>query len=279
VVGALIFFALLPPLTRHVGGTRILWAEAVDRRIKFTSSVLRHIKAIKLSAYEPRILDIANSMRNDEMNAFVAWVKQVLKVSIMTNWLSHGLALMTVTAFTLVVLFTGGDVGGQGGVTTARIFTVISTIELISTPLLELGQKLGSLLTAWASLKRIEGFLMDGEKGDAEEGRGEVMLLDRPVRGRAAKGAGGADDNARGGEGARVVLQHATFGVEGKIDLLHDLNVELDEPGLWMITGRVGCVRFTSLCLFNTFNQIPPYSVYSHTDITGQIIPPPSAHW
>ena len=189
-----------------MGPTRIAWAEAVDRRIKFTSSVLRHIKAIKLSAYEPRILALADGMRHAEIDAFIRWVKEILKVSILTNWLAHFLALLTVTTFTLVTLFRGDT----GGVTTARIFTVISTIDLISMPLLELGQKMGSLLTAWASLKRIEGFLLDGEKVAVQ------------------------------GDGTRVKVD-ASFGIRGKIDLIK-VAVDLDDPKLWMITGRVGCV-------------------------------------
>lgn len=284
VVGAIIFFALLPPLTRYVGGTRLAWAEAVDRRIKFTSSVLRHIKAIKLSAYEPRILAIANGMRNDEMNAFTGWVKQILKVSILTNWLSHGLALMTVTTFTLVTLFKGGDGnagaggGGEGGVTTARIFTVISTIELISMPLLDLGQKMGALLTAWASLKRIEGFLLDSEKSDDAGG----IIGNQIATGEEPLGQGGGLRET----GARVELDNVTFGVQGKIELLKGLSVKLDEPGLWMITGRVGCVC-SIVCLKHEGLAMasplpgPSCSIMRRcrAHLTGQIFPPPSSHW
>lgn len=219
----MIFFALLPPLTRKVGPMRVVWAECVDRRIKFTSSVLRHIKAIKLSAYEPRILALADGMRNDEMNAFVRWVKEILKVSILTNWLANFLSLVTVMTFTLLTIL---KPGATEGISTARIFTVISTIDLISGPLLDLGQKMGSLLTAWASLKRIEGFLLDGEK-----------VSDNPSVPRRGEG------QEQGERGMRIELENATFGVQGKIDLLHGLTVRMDEPGLWMITGRVGCVR------------------------------------
>lgn len=194
--------------------------------MKFTASVLRHIKAIKLSAYEPRIAAIAIGMRKEEVAALVKWIMEILKVSIATNWLASFMSLVTVTAFTLVSLYSG-----TAGVTTARVFTVISTIELISWPLLNLGQKLGGLVTAWACLKRIEAFLLQEERqlpGSSPVGSG-MELQEAPASG-------------------RILLQRATFGIREKVTLLRDLEINLQKPGLWMITGRVGCVSLKSYC-------------------------------
>jgi ABC-type multidrug transport system fused ATPase/permease subunit len=165
-------------------------------------------------------------MRTDEVAALVKWIIEVLKVSIITNWLAHFLSLLTIVTFTLVSLYTSGE-----GVTTARIFTVVATIELISMPLLNLGQKIGSLVTAWASLKRIEEFLMMEERTEVEE-------------------------NAV--EGHHVRLSGATFGIRDKATLLHDLDVGIDGNKVWMITGRVGCVSVHfSPCLSSaTFHPV-----------------------
>ena len=103
----------------------------------------------------------ADMLREQEVSSFVAWTQQILKVAITTNWLGNFLAVITIVAFTVVSLL-GSTAGGS--VTTARIFAVIATIELISEPLLMLGQQVGQLVTAWASFNRIEQFLLLGEK-------------------------------------------------------------------------------------------------------------------
>jgi ATP-binding cassette subfamily C (CFTR/MRP) protein 1 len=122
------------------------------------ASVLRHIKAIKLSAYETPITNTALTLRDNEIHCLREWIKEILKVSIFTNYNSNFLSLITVTTYTLVSLF------GGGGVSTAKIFTTVTTIALISEPLLMLGQQLGNIVSAWASWKRVEEFLLSEEK-------------------------------------------------------------------------------------------------------------------
>jgi ATP-binding cassette subfamily C (CFTR/MRP) protein 1 len=221
VGGAIVFFLFLPLLVKDIGNARTGWAEATDRRVKFMASVLKHIKAIKMSAYEPFVTDKAVHLRQTEINALVAWIVEILKVSIATNWLGNFLSLITVTTFTLVSIYSRNS-GGQ--VTTAGVFAVISTIQLISNPLLMLGQRWSSLVTAWASFKRIEDFLLCDEKeefiavqtGDELQSLGETKA------------------------GIRIRLDHASFGVHNQITLLNDLNVNIVTPNLWMLVGRVG---------------------------------------
>ena len=42
-----------------------LYGMATDRRVKYISSVFRHIKAIKMSAYELQVLNTAAEMRDN----------------------------------------------------------------------------------------------------------------------------------------------------------------------------------------------------------------------
>lgn len=182
------------------------------------ASVLRHIKAIKLSAYETPITNTALTLRDNEIYCLRKWIKEILKVSIVTNYISNFLSLITVTTYTLISLF------GGGGVSTAKIFTTVTTIALISEPLLMLGQQLGNIVSAWASWKRIEEFLLSEEKIKNVHGSSsDIELLDKSP----------AID---------VTLSEADFGVKGKDAFLRGIDVELTAPPLWMIVGRVGSV-------------------------------------
>jgi ABC-type multidrug transport system fused ATPase/permease subunit len=219
VIGALIFFASLQPLTRKIAGSRKGWAEATDGRVQFMSSVLRHVKAIKLSAYERFVIGKAEGLREKELAGYIKFVVQALKVSIATNWLGNFLALVTVITFTVVSLYS--DQGGDA-VTTAKIFTVITTITLISDPLLMLGQQVGNIIQAWASFKRIEEFLLCAEK---QEINVETAIT--------------ADAKV---EDLSIDLTETTFGITGEtpLELLKNINVKVQGECLWMITGRVG---------------------------------------
>ena len=198
------------------------------------ASVLQHIKAIKTSAYEPFIIRKAETLREVELSAFVGWIKQILKVSITTNWLGNFLALVTVSTYTIVSLYSPE---GGAAVTTAKIFTVISTIDLISEPLLTLGQQWGSMVTAWASFKRIEDFLLCEEKATNKF--------------KPQKDSSTAEDMAESKElemeliqrvTPHLELRNASYGLKGKVTLLEDISLDLTVPALWMIMGRVGSV-------------------------------------
>jgi ATP-binding cassette subfamily C (CFTR/MRP) protein 1 len=196
------------------------WAEATDRRVKFIASVLRHIKAIKLSAYESPICKTALALREHEIYCLRRWVKQILVVSITTNYNNNFLSLITLVTYALVSLYGSGN----EGIPTSKIFTVITTIALISGPLMELGQRLGSIVSAWASWKRIEGFLLSPEKTVDTHGSASGIEL-------------------RGKEPIEIELENADFGVADKITILHEISLKLISPAAWMIVGRVGSVR------------------------------------
>jgi len=198
------------------------------------ASVLRHIKAIKLSAYETPITNTALTLRDNEIHCLREWIKEILKVSVFTNYNSNFLSLITVTTYTLVSIF------GGGGVSTAKIFTTVTTIALISEPLLMLGQQLGNIVSAWASWKRVEEFLLSEEKVTEVHGSSSgIELLNK----KSAMG---------------ISFSEADIGVKGKDAFLHGISVELTAPPLWMIVGRVGSVSQSSLDRPNDVGQISP---------------------
>ena len=183
------------------------------------ASVLRHVKAIKLSAYENAIAKTALALREHEITCMIKCVRESLKVAIVTNYNSNFLSLITIMTYTLVSLF------GDGGISTSKIFATVTTIALISTPLLMLGQQLGRIVSAWASWRRIEEFLLSEEKVSEVHGSSSgIELVDK------------------GSPSIQISLSEASFGVKGKEAFLHDVDVELAAPPLWMIVGRVGSV-------------------------------------
>lgn len=179
------------------------------------------MKAIKLSAYEPLIFKKGIAMREVEMKGLIGWVKEILLIAVVTNWLGNFLALATVITFSVVSLYTAS---ADQGVTTAKIFAVVSTITIISSPLLMLGQQIGGLLSAWASFKRIERFLLEAERAEQDEWTE-------------------TSDSKDIAQPHHVKMDRATFGIlESGFPILKDLSFAIENPKLWMIIGRVGSV-------------------------------------
>jgi ABC-type multidrug transport system fused ATPase/permease subunit len=173
-------------------------------------------------------------MRDDEIAALRKWISEILIISIVTNYVSNFMGLLTVTTYALVSLYAHSG----SGVSTSTIFTVISTIGLLADPLRSLGQQIGNIVSASASWKRIEEFLLSNEQqniGVVEDDRMDDGLRLRP----AAGSAGQAFQQG-------ISFANAAFGIQDKITLLHGVNIELDKPALWMVVGRVGSVSTAS---------------------------------
>lgn len=239
------------------------------------ASVFRHVKAIKLSAYEPYMISKAVDMRAAEIKALRKWLVELLKVSIVTNWLSSFLGLVTIITFTVVSLYTTGG----NSVTTAKVFSVITVIQLISEPLLMLGQQWGKIVTAWASFNRIEVFLLREEKDGSGEpriidGNNETIQYPGDQEGKNIK-----LDVSTTRPIKRAVLTGASFGIAGKLTLLKELEVDvkLAGPALWMVVGRVGSVspRCYSIRLHHLFTRLPwrASDEADHAVISGKVYP------
>jgi len=150
-----------------------------------------------------------------------------------TNWLGTFFALLTIITYTVASFYSSQ---GTNAVTTAKIFTVTSTISLISEPLLVVGQHIARLLTTWASFKRIEEFLLCAERSIPDvydESEGDATC-ENP-------------EEALNTPDRRIALRDASFGIKGKATLLSGPNIDLTAPDLWMVIGRVGSVHF--LCV------------------------------
>lgn len=201
-------------------------------------SVLQHIKAVKLSAYEHTMGTKAIQLRDAEVSAEVAFIVQVLKASLATNWLANFLSLTTITTFTLVSLFAAH---GGSGVTTAKVFTVISTISLISDPLLMLGQNFSSLVSACASFMRIQNFLLAAESHDPSNDPTTNLLDDEFDKKNDTQLTSYRQE-------AFVRLEGASFGVSSSsTTLLHELRCDMRDFGLWTVIGQVGSVSIVQL--------------------------------
>ncbi|QRV93384.1 ABC transporter [Ceratobasidium sp. AG-Ba] len=170
-----------------LGKSQTAWLASTDRRIKLISSIISNLMPIKMSAYEKKLEEKVARYREEEMKGTYA-----------------GLVSKDPTI---------------GSFDAVSIFTILTTVQILSSPLNFLGQSFPGLFAAYASLQRINVFLMMEEK--------------QPLQVISKKDA---DEKPSG----VVHLDHASFAWDKTSKLvLHDITFTLRPGMLYMCVGSV----------------------------------------
>lgn len=148
----------------------------------FQSSMISHFTPMKWAAYEQYMERDITELRSDEVKdgkAFwcvIHWVlqKKALynfssNLAIILSSLSNVASPLCMTATLAVYAFLAAHGHGKGPLDPTRMFSITSTILLLTAPVNFLGQQLPMVLAAYASLKRIQIFLQLEEKQDSSD--------------------------------------------------------------------------------------------------------------
>ncbi|KAF8312106.1 P-loop containing nucleoside triphosphate hydrolase protein [Clavulina sp. PMI_390] len=152
-----------------IGRRQAAWLAATDKRIKLFSSIIGNIVPIKMSGYEGPLTQRVLGLREKEM----AQMKSFLNIIVWTAAISNlagafcGIAVLSVYAalstYSSPVVYP---------ISVAKIFSILTTVNLLSGPLNTIGQGLPKILAAYASLQRIQTFLQMEEHSPAHTGIG-----------------------------------------------------------------------------------------------------------
>ncbi|KDN37670.1 P-loop containing nucleoside triphosphate hydrolase protein [Tilletiaria anomala UBC 951] len=147
---------LTPLVSRGLGDRQKAWSSVTDSRLKATDSLIRAIRTVKMMAWDNVSLRTLLEFRQAEVKAMRRYYSQLSAVVSATNLAADALLLVTFVVFALVDRRSHPDTTRFD---TQTIFTALSALNLISTPLLMIGQRFAILLSALASLDRIQHFL------------------------------------------------------------------------------------------------------------------------
>lgn len=148
-----------------LAGTRqTVWSAKTDERIKFLSSVIAQLLPIKFFAYESYIARKADQLRKIEIRALKRLFVAFLWAATISNSLMGFTLLVVIGVYAAVF----GRSGAGNTLDVERIFTIYATVQLLSWPLNVLGQFLPDVMAAYASMKRIEKYLLFDEKPQSQ---------------------------------------------------------------------------------------------------------------
>ena len=127
IITAVAFILSIPLTTRSIPGHQKAWSRRTDLRVRLINSVIRNIKAVKLSGYEDVLIKKLEMLRDLELEKQVSFYWRILGVSLYTNCLRSILQIATLVTYTII-----SQNSSDKSVDTAVFFTAISVLTVIT---------------------------------------------------------------------------------------------------------------------------------------------------
>lgn len=166
LIAVLAIFAAIPLAARKVRACQSAWSHQTDGRVSLMASMLAHIQAIKMSSptLESFLAVRLLQMRAKEVRAFRSYGLRLIRVTSLGVISGEMLLLATIATFAIMVSLgcTGAD--DQTAFTSNRIFTTITILAIVDTPLFTLGQRYTIIMSAASSMGRINDYLCADER-------------------------------------------------------------------------------------------------------------------
>ncbi|OTA90463.1 hypothetical protein M434DRAFT_77909 [Hypoxylon sp. CO27-5] len=198
-----------------------LWMSAVQKRVGLTSGIIANMKNIKISGLTHPIARFVEKLRVNELQAGSGFRKLML-VSATFAFIPPLLS----PAITFAI--------AQRSLDASRLFTSLSYLMLMATPLNSVFQSLPNLVAGLACLRRIQGFLESENRDDfrivpvsstAEEEKPSNLPSTLPA----------------------ISIQNGNFGWQHDRAVLRNINIAIPRGSLTIVVGPIASGK-SSLC-------------------------------
>ena len=227
VIGACVVLSAI--LARFTGPRQKLWMEKIQKRVGLTSSIIGQMKPLKISGLAETVESFIQTMRLDELKAG-SHFRTVQVFSVVVGHLPLFLSPVLVFVFASRTL------------NVATIFTSMSYLMLLTSPLTILFQMIPQLLAAFTCFNRIQAFL---------EQNSRVDFRDFPVPSVSKDDSVGEKSRKDGAEpwtsspSPKVRIVGGSFGWGAGNLSLKNIDVDIPTSQLTMIVGPIASGKST----------------------------------
>ncbi|KAM7204723.1 canalicular multispecific organic anion transporter 1 [Naviculisporaceae sp. PSN 640] len=208
------------------------WMAKLQKRVSLTANVIGHMKHIKISGLSDPIDESVHQMRMDELEAGNSF-RRIIIVSVAVSYLPLTLSPVLTFAFAARTL----------DITT--IFTSISYIFLLATPLSQMFQMIPPFLAALACFSRIQDFFEQDSRVDFRQTNLGSMSSSTDVDCEQKSRSQEAKDNEE--RPAAMEIHGGSFGWSSEKSNVKDVEIEIKRGHLTMVVGPVASGKST-LC-------------------------------
>ena len=161
-------------LARLAGERETVWLAAIERRLKPTIQAIRSIKEVKMLGLEKLVESTISDLCIDEVK-IARWYRDIIVLSLglcetnchternlcvmRTNSISLAYITLTLSPVVTFGVFSAQNSSGGQSLDASRLFTSLSLINLLASPLITLLQSLPRLASATACFTRIQSYL------------------------------------------------------------------------------------------------------------------------
>lgn len=202
-------------IAKFAGPAMSKWTKSTEARVRLTTAVVASMKSLKISGLSDSTTALLQKFRENEQDVGRTY-RLILVVSITSAF----------TPMFLAPVATFFWAGRQ--LSMAEVFSNLSYVALITSPLTQLFQKVPDILASFACLSRIQEFL--DTKAKSEYRKFESSSATATAEGRVA-----------------ISLEDASFGWTADRWQLKGLNVAIPRSTLTIVTGPVASGKST-LC-------------------------------
>ncbi|KAI5231758.1 multidrug resistance-like protein [Aureobasidium subglaciale] len=220
-------FAVLMVSMKFAGDSQRSWMAGVQKRVGLTATVIGSMKTLKLSGLAGAVSDFIQALRVEELAAG----SRFRKLSIVAAVLGF---LPLLISPPLTFAFT------QRTLNVSRIFTSLSYLTLLTSPLAMIFQAVPQLLSGLACLGRVQAYLECETRVDFR--RMNVRQFQSPEK--TANNPEAAFDLQSDSQWA-IVVRDAAFGWEVDKNILQHVSVNIMKSTLTIVVGAVGTGKST----------------------------------
>ncbi|GKZ25115.1 hypothetical protein AbraIFM66951_001571 [Aspergillus brasiliensis] len=222
----IVCFSGLAILTNFTGDSQRAWMTGVQKRVGLTATVIACMKNLKISGLSAAIGDFVQRLRVEELAAGARFRQLAITAAILA-YIPQLISPPLTFAFTTRTL------------DTTRVFTSLSFLTLLTSPLSQVFQSIPGLVSAVACLGRIQAFL---ECESHHDFRQVFTKETRLVKDKAESPSHKGLDSLH-----HVTIHNGWFGWEANKFILRDVSIQLLESSLTIVVGPVGSGKST-LC-------------------------------
>ncbi|OAR00619.1 hypothetical protein LLEC1_02971 [Akanthomyces lecanii] len=219
-------------LSNKLSGMQQQWLAAVKQRLGPTKRMLSSLKAVKMLSVSDRISSTITALRYAELAA--AWPFRRLRI--VTTAISYStITLSPPLVFGVCIALATND----DGLDVSKLFTSLSLINLLATPVMHLCQAIPVLGAAHGCMARIQDFL---ELEEQSERRITVVPSRRPET----------------EDGNILSLRNVSLGWLAGKPILHNISLDVKRGSRVAILGRIGSGK--SLLLKGLLSEVEEIS-------------------
>ncbi|KAH8897503.1 putative ABC multidrug transporter [Thozetella sp. PMI_491] len=214
-------------LVRYTGDSQRKWMEGVQKRVGLTGSVIANMKNLKLSGLADPIFNALQKLRIDELGS--------------GNRFRILLILAALVAFVPIMFSPVVTFGvAQRTLDARQLFTSLSYLMLLSTPLMSLFQSFPRIVAAMACLDRIQAFLAGKTRQDfrtrpsAPGSDPEKQTLHKPF-------LPGIKEQLS----AAISVRNGTFGWTADKMVLKNIDIDVPHSALTIVVGPIASGKST----------------------------------